>query len=421
MKTARLFATLAFLFSANVLAQPAADGGVRLQLDAPVLKAETAMEQWGHELRSELPPEWRKPSVLTLERWQWVAIPSITLLVIGLTLLFARLTRRLVTRFSRLKDSGDDAGRRGLAASFAYVLEQLEPPLRLWWSSLLARLTLPLLALAPATEAGWERLFRVSFLLAIFWGAWRAVAAWTTHFGTTSYALSHPGTRSLVTLVARVLRFALIAFGVLAALSEIGYSVTSVLAGLGIGGIALALGAQKTLENVFGAFALAVDQPIREGDLIRVGELIGQVESIGLRSTRIRTTERTVVSIPNGKLADLHLETFAARDRIRFVQKLSLSLDTPKDTLLALTDACRKVLNGQARLHPGSSTVSVVALGPGSIDVEAAAWFATTDLDEYRDVREQVLLELLAAVEKSGAQLAVPLTDVRVLTAPAAK
>jgi len=404
------------LFCAASVHAQSHDGGTPTRLlDAPVQRAESAMEQVGRELRNELPADWKKPSVLQLERWQWGALPLLALAIAGLTLVFVRLTRRFIARLAKLQGgTTPDVGARGVAGSIAAVLSQLEGPLRLGWASLLARVGIPLLGLATATEASWERLFRVLFLVSFFWGAWRAVAAWTTHFLSSPYAQQHPGTRSLIGLLSRITRFALVAFGVLAALSEFGYSVTSVLAGLGIGGIALALGAQRTLENVFGAFALAVDQPIREGDLIRVGELIGQVESIGLRSTRIRTAERTVVSIPNGKLADLHLETFAARDRVRFVQRLSVRLETKSDQLQSLIDGCKKVLNDHEKLFPNSATVSVVALGPYAIDVEASAWFATLDLEEYRVIREGVLLELLKAVETSGAALAFPTSTVLV-------
>lgn len=413
MKRSLVLAGL-LLWALPALAQTSPDGGTTSRLlDEPVQRAESAMAQLGHELRNELPADWRKPSVLQLERWQWGAIPLLGFAIAGLTLLFVRLTRRFVARLATLQaGQTPDAGARGLAGSVAAVMTELEGPLRLGWASLLARVGLPLLGLAAATEASWERVFRVLFLIAFFWGAWRSVAAWTTHFLGSPYALQHPGTRSLIGLVSRITRFALVAFGILAALSEFGYSVTSVLAGLGIGGIALALGAQKTLENVFGAFALAVDQPIREGDLVRVGELTGQVESIGLRSTRIRTAERTVVSIPNGKLADLQLETFAARDRIRFVQRLSVELGTKSDQLQALLDGCKKVLHAQEKLSPNSATVSVVALGPFSIEVEVASWFATTDFDEFRVIREAVLLELLQVVETSGAVLAFPTNTV---------
>ncbi|MFO0593938.1 MAG: mechanosensitive ion channel family protein [Myxococcaceae bacterium] len=387
------------VLATTLLGAPAfasADGGIEAKLDAPVREAESLMGQAGADLRSSLSHEWRAHSLLGLERWQWLAVPLLIVALVLLTLLFTRVTRLLGARLSTTRPSA------------SHVIGQLEQPLRLWWASLLARITLPLLQLSPAVEQSWQRLFTVTFGLAFFWGAIRAVSAWSEHFLGSPYAYDHPGSRSLVSLFGRVARFALVAFAVLATLSEFGYSVTSVLAGLGIGGIALALGAQKTLENVFGAFALAVDQPIREGDLVRIGELMGTVESIGLRSTRIRTVERTVVSIPNGKLADLQLETFAARDRIRFTQTLSLALGTTTKQLDEVMKGFRAKLEAQPKLFSGSVAVHLVAVTTTSLDVDVAAWFATTDYAEFRALRETVLLEFLSVLEASGAKLATP-------------
>jgi MscS family membrane protein len=390
-----LFLTPAVAWSAD-----ATDAGTPGRLfDLPAERTDSVMQHAGESLRASLPKDWLLPSALGLERWQWGAVPIFAVLIALLTLALVRGSRVLTLRLNRARPA------------VIHVVERLDAPLRLFWGSVLARIALPLLALSPTTESAWERLFRVTFGLAFFWGALRAVGAWNEHFVTSTYAAQHPGSRSLVNLFTRVARFALGAFAVLATLAEFGYSVTSVLAGLGIGGIALALGAQKTLENVFGAFALAVDQPIREGDLVRVGELMGTVESIGLRSTRIRTVERTVVSIPNGKLADLQLETFAARDRLRFSQKLALAPTTAPQQLEELLGGCRQLLASHERLWPDGAAVSLVGVSVGAVELELVAWFATTDWDEFRGIREKLLLQLLALLERTQVKLAAPLVS----------
>jgi MscS family membrane protein len=370
---------------------------------APVKKAEAVMGVAGEGLRSALPASWRQPSVLGLERWQWLGVPILLVMVAFLTFVMGRTTRTVVKRVARGRGAVDD------------VVKQLEGPLLLGWASLLARIGLPALALSAGAEAGWLRLFKIGLGVAFFWGSLRAVTAWTAHFATTEFATTRPGSRALVSLFSSVARFALVGFAILATLSEIGYSVTSVLAGLGIGGIALALGAQKTLENVFGAFALAVDQPIREGEFVRIEDFQGTVESIGLRSTRIRTVDRTLVTIPNGKLADMRLETFAARDRIRLNLKLGLTYGTTSTQLKEAMAGCRAVLEGHERLWPDSVAVNFVGLGASSMDVEISAWFATRDFDEFRTIREGVLIGFLEAIEKAGAQLAFPTTTVHMV------
>ena len=387
------------------------DGGVDRRLfdmsDAQAVKqAEAAMEHAGTGLREFLPDAWLLPSAFGLQRWQWLAVPILFALIVLLTLVLERVTAAVVRRVRRD------------AASAERIIGRLSGPLKLGWAALLSQIAVPVLGLTTPTQAAWQQLFRVVLEIAIFWGLLRAVEAWSDNFSTSTFAQARPGSRALVGLFSRVARFALMGFATLAALSEFGYSVTSVLAGLGIGGIALALGAQKTLENVFGAFALAIDQPIREGDFVRIDDFVGTVETIGLRSTRIRTLDRTLVSIPNGKLADMRLETFAARDRVRLETKVGLVYGTTAEQLKQVMEGFREALRAQAQLWPDSVSVQFVKLGESSLEIEVSAWFVTTDYDEFRRVREDVLIRFLAAVDKAGTTIAFP-TQTLQLTRPA--
>jgi len=387
-----------------------ADGGVeRKRLfdvsDAgAVKKAEAAMGHAGADLRAYLPEPWLAPSLLGLQRWQWLAVPVLAALIGLLTLILVRLTAAVVRRVR--KDQ----------AAATRIVQGLSGPLKLGWASLLARIALPLLALSADTEGGWQRVFRVGLGVAVFWAALRAVTAWSDNFAATTFAQTRPGSRALVSLFSQVARFALMAFAILAVLAELGYSVSSVLAGLGIGGIALALGAQKTLENLFGAFALAVDQPIREGDFVRIDDFVGTVETIGLRSTRVRTLDRTLISIPNGKLADMRLETFAARDRVRLLTTVGLQYGTSAAQLKQVMEGFREALRAQAQLWPDSVSVQFAKLGESALEVEVSAWFVTADYDEFKRIREDVLLGFLAAVEKAGTAIAFPTQTLHLLS-----
>lgn len=369
-------------------------------------RVDQAVVRLSEELRDDLPPGWRTSSLLGLERWQWLALLLLSVLVTLLTLLLVRLTAAVVRRVR--KDPG----------GAQQTNDRIIGPVRLWWAAILGRLVLPALALSQTAHTAWADVLRVSAGVAFFWGALRAVAAWSDQFATSSYALSRPGSGALVSLSARVLRFFLMALALLMVISELGYSVSSVLAGLGIGGIALALGAQKTLENLFGAFALAIDQPIREGELVRVDDVVGRVENIGLRSTRIRTFDRTLVTIPNGKLSELRLETFAARDRIRLHTFLGVEYRTTAAQLQQVLDGMRAVLRGHPRLWTETMSVTFARLGESSLDIEVVAWFLTTDFDEFRVIREEVLVQFLSVVEKAGTSVAFPTRTVHLLGGP---
>lgn len=378
-----------------------ADGGMERKLfdvseAGAVKKAEVALGHAGDGLRAYLPESWLAPSLLGLQRWQWLALPALAALIGLLTLILVRVTAAVVRRVR--KDQ----------ASAERIVHGLSGPLKLGWASLLARIALPVLALSSDAESGWQRAFRVGLGVAFFWGALRAVTAWSDHFASTPFAQARPGSRALVSLFSRVAHFALLGFAILAVLAELGYSVTSVLAGLGIGGIALALGAQKTLENVFGAFALAVDQPIREGDFVRIDDFVGTVETIGLRSTRVRTLDRTMISIPNGKLADMRLETFAARDRVRLQTTVSLVYGTTAEQMKQVMEGFREALRAQKQLWPDSVSVHFVKLGESGQHIEVSAWFVTTDYEEFLRLREDVLLAFLVVVEKAKTAIAFP-------------
>jgi MscS family membrane protein len=288
------------------------------------------------------------------------------------------------------------------------------------WFSLLGELGLYALALPDGAHGGLTRVFRVLLALGLFWAASRALTTWSNRYLSSERAVAHPGSRALVNLFGRVAQMAVIAFATLATLSELGFSVTSVLAGLGIGGIALALGAQKTLENVFGAFAIAVDQPFREGDFVKVEDVMGTVEAIGLRSTRIRTLNRTVVSVPNGKLADLRVETFAARDRFRLHTTLSLTYGTTAAQLKEVREGVERVLRAHPKLWPDSVTVRFAEFAEWSLNLDVQCWFVVEDFEAFRAVREEVLLGILEVVEQAGSRFAFPTSTVHVVKPEAA-
>jgi len=386
-----------------------ADGGVStlgLQAhDRPLDAAGEAVAKASAGLRSALPDWLLEPWALGLERWQWLGIPALLALAALLAFLLGRATMFVFRRLAaRTASKTDDA-----------IIERLGGPTRLVWFSVVAQVGLYALALPTAAHGGLARLFRIALALGVFWGVSRAINTWATRYLSSERASTNPGSRALVNLFSRVAQLAVVALAVVAALSELGFSVTSVLAGLGIGGIALALGAQKTLENLFGAFAIAVDQPFREGDFVKVEDVLGTVEAIGLRSTRIRTLDRTIVSVPNGKLADLRVETFAARDRFRLITTLALTYGTTAAQLKQVRDGLEQVLRAHPKLWPDSVTVRFSAFAEWSLNIEVVCWFVVKDFDEFRAVREELLLGFLEVVEKAGAAFAFPTRTVHLV------
>ena len=179
---------------------------------------------------------------------------------------------------------------------------------------------------------------------------------------------------------------------------------------------ASALAAQKTGEHLFGTVAIGFDQPFRLGDWIKVDDHEGTVEAVGLRSTRIRTLDRTVISIPNGKLADMRTETVSARDRYRVHATLGLEHGTSSATLRAVIDGARAMLAAHPRAHTDAPWVFLRRIGDSSLDVEVSAWFEADGYEDFLAIRSDVLMRLLEVVEARGARLAFPTRTVHVAT-----
>jgi MscS family membrane protein len=204
-----------------------------------------------------------------------------------------------------------------------------------------------------------------------------------------------------------------------AVLSALGYPVASLLAGLGLGGLALALAAQKTVENLFGAFSISVDQPFRAGDFVRIDDFVGTVEQIGLRSTRIRTLDRTLISIPNGKLADMRLESFAVRDRIRLAATIGVDCRTTAAQLQTIIAEFERVLCAHPMVWPDAVIVFFSRFGESSLDIDVMAWFQTPDWNEFQAIRQQILLSFMRIVEDAGSAFAFPTRTVHMHVAQA--
>ncbi|HET8937525.1 MAG TPA: mechanosensitive ion channel family protein [Polyangiales bacterium] len=338
-----------------------------------------------------------------LAYWQWLTLPLVLFLAWGIGGWLSRVTRGLLKRVAaRTRASWDDA-----------MLARVGGPLTLFWVVAIISALLPLLSVAPGAEALLQRVLRVVFLAAVFWMLARGVDIAETLVRTSGWG-SAPATGSLVRLGARISKVAVVIFAAIALLSTWGYSVASLLAGLGIGGLAVALAAQKTVENLFGAFSIGVDQPFREGDFVKVEDFVGTVEMIGLRSTRIRTLDRTLITLPNSKLAEMRLESFTARDRIRLACQLGLVYETRAPQLRQILTELERCLRAQSKIWPDAVVVRFVGFGGSSFNIDIMAWFLTTDWNEFQTIRQDLFLEFMAIVENAGSSFALPTQTVHV-------
>jgi MscS family membrane protein len=215
------------------------------------------------------------------------------------------------------------------------------------------------------------------------------------------------GAAAVVRLARSVADVLVVFVGVLFCLHHFGRSPTAVLAGLGVGGIAVALAAQKTLENFIGGTSVILDGVVHIGDMVKLGDMSGTVERIGLRSTRIRTLNRTLVSVPNGQLANANLENIAMRDKFWFHQNLSLRKETSSSQVRSFIESTTKLLTQYPNAEPASVRVSFLRLGAFSLDVEIFAYLFAQDWPRFLQIQGDLLLRVMEILEEACIQMAV--------------
>jgi len=345
-------------------------------------------------LLANLPPALLAPGPRGISWWQWIALPLLLGVAVLVGWLLARGLRWALVRMIQAAD--------------ATLLSRFTRPLTVLWTLGIVYVTLPLLGVHLRVETFVNNGLRITFLLVVFWVLASLLDIFSSVIMRSGWAEGHPSGRALVPLARRLSKVVVIAIALVAVFADLGYPVASMLTGLGIGGLVVALAAQKTVENLFGAFSIGADQPFHEGDYVRIEDFEGTVETIGLRSTRFRTLDRTLVTVPNGKLAEMRIESYAARDRMRMTCSVGLVYHTTPQQLRAVLDGCETVLREHPKIWSETTVVRVSNFGASSIDIEVMAWFQTTDWLELRQYREEALIGFMEVVHAAGTAFAFP-------------
>ena len=196
--------------------------------------------------------------------------------------------------------------------------------------------------------------------------------------------------------------------GTLFWLSNIGVNISTVLAGLGVGGLALALALQKPLEDVMGAMTLFTLAPIRVGDLCRYDNIVGNVEDIGLRSTLIRTLTNTLVHIPNARISIMEIENLSARTKIRYWPTLRLRYDTTPEQLRTVLGNIVEMLEQHEQVHDEPIRARFAEFDEDAILIKVHSFMKTTDFPESLEIGEDLNFRVMEIVHSAGAKFALP-------------
>jgi MscS family membrane protein len=226
-------------------------------------------------------------------------------------------------------------------------------------------------------------------------------------------------TQSLMLLGERLIQVLVLIVAVMAILTIVGVNTKAALAGLGIGGVALALGAQKTVENLLGGVFLLSDRALAVGDTCSISNRVGVVEDVTLRSVRIRTMEQTLLSVPAGTLSQSNVENFATRRKILVKTTLRVRYGTTAEQLRTMLAGIRRLLAENSKIEMESSRVRLVDFSDRAVEIELFAYVLTADFLEFLAVRENLLLQVVTIVESSGSGFAQP-TQFVYMDSPAA-
>jgi MscS family membrane protein len=216
------------------------------------------------------------------------------------------------------------------------------------------------------------------------------------------------GGESILILMQRLSRVVMLIIAAVAALALFGLNVKAALTGLGIGGLAIALGAQKTLENLIGGVSLLMDKAVNVGDFCRIGDRIGTVEDIGLRSLKLRTLDQNLLVVPNGALAQMQFENMRARTKLLINQNFSLRIETQIEQLRFVLDRVKSLLDEHPAIESGSSRVRVIGFAGAAFELELFAYGKTGNWTELTAIRQDVLLKIADIVEAAGTRFAAP-------------
>lgn len=328
----------------------------------------------------------------------WLAVLVLAVLVYGLIWLITAALGLVLFRLR--KSSGDSRIRRVLSASAL--------PVRLFLTAWALRVAMVMAGVAIVARQHMSGVTELLGWVALSWIIWRVVDALAAFAIDRMTLRGRLSMLSAVTFIRRSVKFAIIAFAIIAGLNAFGYNVTAGLAALGIGGIAIALGAQKTIEHLVGSLTLVTDQPMRVGDFCKFGETMGTIEDIGMRSTRIRTLDRTVVTVPNGQLAAVQIENYSRRDKFWFHPILDLRYETTPAQIRALTASIRDLLLDHPNVDNDPARVRLIGLGAVSLKVEIFAYIHAVGMDDFLEIQEQLILRIMELVEEAGSGFAFP-------------
>lgn len=349
-------------------------------------------------IEKKLPTYLVEHRLLSMPYWQWLAV----LLFIPVAFFAARIATKLFEFVTRSWQE-----KHHLPMQPAEPFFRIEP---------LTFVIALLIHYALVASIGTSLLYRIYYrrviwiflAIAVYWLLTRITRAVSARIAASFTSRGKFAERSIVSLIRRFVEVSIFILVALVVLHSLGFDVSTALAGVGIGTLALGLGAQKTFENMFGGVSILFDKVIQVGDTCKVSNQTGVVEDIGLRSTRLRTSERTLLSIPNGTMATVVVENLRFRDKFLCQQIIRLRYDLSPDHVRFVLEEIRQLLLENPKVEDSTSRVRFLRFSDYALEVEIFCYILEVDYVSYLATQEALLLSVMDALEKAGIVVALP-------------
>lgn len=360
------------------------------------------LSSWGFDLRKSLSGEWMGISI-----WQYL----LAFVVIMLSFFARRLTSKIVDRFvlPRLEQYGAHLTHR-LTGALNKPLTALIATIGVYLAvRILMVRTDPTTSPEIISDTFVVQSFQIAVATIIIWAIMRLVDVVAGFYRERASADEIPLDEPIVVLIQRTIKVFVLVVGGLIVIERMGYNIASLLGGLGIGGLAIALAAQDTLANVFGSLIVLTDRPFKIGDWVRIGEVEGFVEFIGLRSTRIRTWPKSLVTIPNKVMTGSNIENWTAMPLRRVSFTFWIGYEALPDQVSRLVDEIEKVLINHPGVDQGYHLVKFDKFSEQGLGVFIYYFTRSTVWKEHLQVRQDVNLAIMRLIHSLGLTFGVPL------------
>jgi MscS family membrane protein len=350
------------------------------------------------DLEKKIPGSLVTNRLLSMPLWQWIAI----ILFIPVALLAGRLMTLaclfLLNRWRKAR------GKFELIPLRFFAMD----PITLTLAILFHYAFVSYIGTSLIYRLYYRHIVWIFLAVSFYWIVTRMTRAIAHRIGLSLTSRGRLAERSIVSLIRRFTEVTVFLLVGLLILRNLGVDVSTALAGVGIGGLALGLGAQKTFENMFGGISILFDKVIQIGDSCRINNQTGVVEDIGLRSTRLRTPERTLLAIPNGTMATATLENLRFRDKFLCQQTIRLRYDLSPDHVRYVLSRIQDLLKEDPKVEDSTMRVRFVRFAEYALEIEIFCYILEPDYAEYLAAQEQLFLKVMDEIEKAGAVVALP-------------